>query len=320
MESPVNFYKENTEKDNFWLNKEYLIQLNLTGDCPLSCEFCYMLPHKKEYLSLEKIKRLWENLRKYSKENEIEYRVNLTGGDIFEHPDWIKIAKFIAKEKTITAVDPLINKFWNKEQLRLLNILKEKINFVQLNSDIVSEEDIEAVRDINKKVVLKIALYEGNIKNKIEKLKKLSDKFDNVIISIDLIIPQKCNPGKRKDYLIFNLEKLKNEVDKLKKIFGKKLWLLSTTIKREYLKEIYYCPVPFGGVYIMPNGKIVPCSRYSHLETGFDINNFDLIKYVKKYDKLCSNFCLFENKYFKDFWDEKENPKKFVGRKNGLRR
>jgi len=160
---------------------------------------------------------------------------------------------------------------------------------------------------------LKIALYEGNTKKKIEKLKKLTEKYDNIIISIDLIITQKCNPGKKEDYLIFDKEKLKNEVSKLKNIFGKKLWLLSTTVKREHLNKIYYCPVPFGGVYIMPNGKVVPCSRYSHLDAGFSIENFDLIKYVKKFDKLCSNFCLFENKFFKDFWDENENPKNFFG-------
>jgi len=311
MEQAINFYKEDKEKENFWLNKEYLVQLNLTGDCTLGCEFCYMSPHKKKYLSLDKIKQLWKNLRKYYEENKIEYRVNLTGGDIFKHPDWINIAKFISNEKSITAVDPLINKFWTNNHLKLLDILKNKINFVQLNSDVVSEEDIRAVRNIGKRIVLKIALYDGNTKKKIEKLKKLSEEYDNIIISIDLIIPQKCNPGKKEDYLIFNKEKLKREVKKLKKIFGKKLWLLSTTVKREYLKKVYYCPVPFGGVYIMPDEKIVPCSRYSHLDTGFNIDNFDLIDYVKKFDKLCSNFCLFENKYFKYYWNEKENPKYF---------
>jgi len=315
METPINFYKEDHNKEDIWLNKEYLVQLNLTGDCPLNCEFCYMTPYKKEYLSLKKIKKLWKNLRKYSKKNKIEYRVNLTGGDIFKHPKWIEIAKFIANEDTITAVDPLINKFWNKKQLELLDILKEKINFIQLNSDVASEEDIIAVKNINKKVVLKIALYKGNTKKKIKKLKRLSNKFDNIIISIDLIIPQKCSRGNKKDYLIFNIPELKKEIEKLKKVFGTKLWLLSTTIKRECLKEVYYCPVPFGGMYVMPNNKIVPCSRYSHLKTDFDIDNFDLFEYVKKYNKLCSNFCLYENKFFNEFWDKNENPINFVEKK-----
>jgi len=313
MESPINFYKEDMDKNSLWLNKEYLVQLNLTGACPRKCDFCYISLYKNTYLSLEKTKKLWKNLRNNSKKYGIEYRVNLTGGDLFMHPEWKDIAKFISKEKTIVAMDPLINKFWKEEHLELLEILKNKINFVQLNPEVVSEQDIIAVKNIGKKVVLKIALYKGDTKKEIEKLKYLSDKFDNIIISVDLIIPQKeCGINNEKCF-ISDIESLKKEVEKLKKIFGNKLWLLSTTIKREYLKQIFYCPIPFGGVYIMPNGKVVPCSRYSHLDTGFDIDNFDLIEYVKKFDKLCSNFCLFENKYFKDFWDENENPKNFFG-------
>jgi len=316
MKTSVDFYKEDKNKGDIWLNKEYLVQLNLTGDCPLKCEFCYMTPYKKKYLSLDKIKILWDNLRRYSKEKDIEYRVNLTGGDIFEHPQWEEIARFIANENTITAVDPLINRFWKKDHLKLLEILKEKINFVQLNSDIVLEEDILAVKNINKKVVLKIALYKGNIKRMVEKLKRLSEKFEEVIVSIDLIIPQRQNTLNKKDYLIFNIPELKREVEKLRSIFGKKLWLLSTTIKRMYLNEIYYCPIPFGGMYVMPDNEIVPCSRYSHLRTGFNIDNFDLIGYVQKYNKLCSNFCLFENKFFNEFWEKQENPINFTGGKN----
>jgi len=312
MENTINFYKNDQKEKEVWINKEYLVQLNLTGKCRLNCEFCYMIPHKNRYLSLKKIKLLWENLRKHSKERGLDYRVNITGGDIFEHPEWEEIAKFIAKEKTITAVDPLINKFWSKDHLKLLEILKNKINFVQLNSEVVSEEDILAVKEIGKKVILKIALYKGDTKKEIEKLKRLSDKFDNIIISIDLIIPQKNCRGCKNDYLIFQMSELKDEVKKLKDIFGKKLWLLSTTVKREYLKEVYYCPVPFGGMYVMPDNKIVPCSRYSHLDTGFTIDNFDLIAYVKKFDKLCSNFCLFENKFFNEFWDKENNPLNFI--------
>ena len=122
MESSVNFYKEDIDRESIWLNKEYLVQLNLTGSCPLKCEFCYAAPYKKEFLSLDKIKKLWKNLRKYYIEKGIEYRVNLTGGDIFDHPDWTKIAKFVSKEKSIVAVDPLINRFWKKNHL-MLNIL-----------------------------------------------------------------------------------------------------------------------------------------------------------------------------------------------------
>jgi hypothetical protein len=157
-----------------------------------------------------------------------------------------------------------------------------------------------------KQVVLKISLYDGKYKRQVQRIKELAQRYNNVIVSIDLIIPQKgasC-PGA----LIHDKEKLLKEVSELKGIFGRRLWLLSTTVQRLYLDKVYYCPVPFGGVYVMPDGRIVPCSRYSHLDTGFTADNFDLKEYVKKYDGLVSNYCLFENKYFDRYWDSKENP------------
>ena len=238
METLVNFYKEDKYHNDIWLNREYLVQLNLTGKCTLSCEFCYMSPYQNDFLTLHNIKKLWGNLKEYSIKYGIEYRVNITGGDIFQHPKWEEIAQFIADEKSITAVDPLINTFWKKNNENLLEILKEKINFVQFNSDTVTENDICSVKRIGKKVVLKIALYnKGTTKNNINKLKRFSEKFDNIIISIDLIIPQKGCVGNKEDYLIFNISKLKDELYLLKKKFGKTLWILSTTAKRLYLKR-----------------------------------------------------------------------------------
>ncbi len=315
------FYKEDLEPNKVWLNKEYLIQLNLTGKCPLNCEFCYIGPYKDKNLTLKQIKNLWKNLRKYYKEGDIVYRVNLTGGDIFYHKEWKEICTFLSKEDSVVAVDPLINRFWKPEHNMLLNILNEKINYVQMNSEVVKEEDIVAARMKNKKVVLKFSLYKGNCKKDINKLKNLADKFDNIIVSIDVIIPQKNCCLDEKNYLLNNYNEMKEKIKKLKNIFGKKLWLLSTIMKRELKKEIYYCPVPFAGTYIMPDGKIVPCSRYSHLDTGFTIENFDLFQYVKKFNKLTSNFCLHENKYFNEFWAKSENPNniEFVNKiKNSL--
>ena len=158
-------------------------------------------------------------------------------------------------------------------------------------------------------------LFRKNEKKEIKKIKKLTEKFDNIIVSVDLIIPQKFSYKvfKKDDFLIFDHKALIKEIKNLEKIFGDRLWLLSTTVQRIYKKMVYFCPVPFGAIYVMPNGKIVPCSRYPHLETGFNIDNFDLLKYIQKFDRLTSNFCLYENKYFNEFWDKKDNPKNFWG-------
>jgi len=154
----AHFYKHDLEPDKIWINKEYLIQLNLTGKCPYNCDFCYMKCHRNNFLSLAQIKKLWNNLRKYYKEEGVEYRVNITGGDVFFHPEWREIAKFIAEEKSIVAVDPLLNRIWKEEDKELFTILGNKITFVQFNSDAVKDSDIQAVKDIGKTVVLKISL------------------------------------------------------------------------------------------------------------------------------------------------------------------
>ena len=240
MKKNINFYKHDIAPDNTWLNKEYLIQLNLTGKCPRNCDFCYMKKYKNSFLSSSKIKKLWENLRKYNEAYGIEYRVNLTGGDIFEHPECQKIIKFISEESSITAVDPLINKIWTKKQYQILELIKDKINFIQLNSDLVTEKDLLEIKKLGKEIILKIAIYGGDFKSKVKKIKELSEKFDNIIVSIDLIIPQKGNTIKKSNFLIFDKERLKKRISKLKKVFGDKLWLLSTPIKREILKEIYF--------------------------------------------------------------------------------
>jgi len=303
------FYKSDEYPNEVWLNKEIVIQLNLTSKCPLNCKFCYIKDKfKNKELSLHDIQKLWHNLRIYNKKYKIFYRVNLTGGDIFFYSKWKELCKFLAKENSVIAVDPLINRFWKGEHVDLLKILKDKISYIQMNLDVVTDLDIQIAKEFKKTVVLKFALYNGNQKRNLQKLKRLVKKFSNVVVGVDLIIPQK---GKTVECFLGNWKKLRRDYFKLKRLFKERFWVLSTTLKREFEKEMYLCPVPFSGVYIMSDGKIVPCSRYPHLSTGFTIKNFDLIKYVKKFNLLVSNHCLFENKHFNKFWKVEENPINF---------
>ena len=71
----ADFYKHDKYPDEIWLNKEYLVQLNLTGNCPMSCDFCYIKKtYSNVYLSLKNIKNLWRNLRIY---NNIGENINI---------------------------------------------------------------------------------------------------------------------------------------------------------------------------------------------------------------------------------------------------
>lgn len=164
----VEFYKEEIEPNSIWINNEYLVQLNLTGSCPLNCSFCYIKSNYNNiFLELRDIKKLWNNLRKCHRKLRLHYYVNITGGDVFLHPQWKKIAKFLKNEDSIKTVDPLLNRFWKEEHKELIYILKNKINYVQFNPTVVTEEDIETVRNIGKKVILKIPLIKKNKKKKL---------------------------------------------------------------------------------------------------------------------------------------------------------
>jgi MoaA/NifB/PqqE/SkfB family radical SAM enzyme len=310
------WYKKDNEPDSIWINKEYCIQLNLTGSCPFNCDFCYI---RKIYsgvnLEFSKILKLWENLRKYSKSLKIFYRVNITGGDVFLYPKWKDVAIFLSKEKSVKYVDPLLNSFYGKEENKdLLKILKEKITYVQFNLDVVREDDIEAVQNIRKKVVLKISLYEGTFKKDVEKIKKLVKIFgETITVSADLIIPQKhVEKQSNKLCIINDFKKVKEMLEVLKKEFGKLFWVRNPILSYLAFKRRYFCPVPFAGCYIFPDGSISICPRYPHLKSGFTIDNFDLLEYVKKFQDLIATTCLFNNKYFSEFFNERENPLNFI--------
>lgn len=312
------WYKAEENPQEIWINKEFIVQLNLTGSCPLKCDFCYI---KSKFsginLEYEKIVKLWKNLRKYAHKLKIFYRVNITGGDIFMYPYWEEVAKFLLKEPTVRFVDPLINRFWKPKHKRLLNILKKKITFVQFNLDVVEESDIEIVKKIGKKAVIKISIYEGHFKRFLEKAKKLVKKFpETLYVSADLIIPQKNTSLKTNNLCIINnVEKVKKIIIFLKKEFGKNFWVRHPILAYLGFGEKYFCPVPFSGVYVFPDGSISLCPRYPHLRSGYFIENFDLIEYITKFQKLISTTCLFDNKYFNDFFKKDDNPLNFMSKR-----
>jgi len=98
----------------------------------------------------------------------------------------------------------------------------------------------------------------------------------------------------------------------LKNIPKDKVMLLNCSLEREINERTFLCGVGIQNLYVMPDGSMPPCSRFCHLNTGFNIDNFDLKEYIYKFNKLISNQCLHESKYFKDFWNEQDNPTVFM--------
>ncbi len=309
------WYKDDNEPKTIWINDDYLIQLNVTGLCPLNCGFCYIKKrYTNKFLNISKIISLWENLRKYHFKYKILYRVNLTGGDIFYHPQWKKIADFLSEEKSVKYVDPLINRFWKKSDKELLSVLEKKITFVQFNLDVVTEDDIKEVEKIGKRALVKVAVYDGKIKNDILKAKKLMSLFPNTLyVSADLIIPQmhaindvnNCS-------VINNFQKIRDMLSLLKNECGKNFRVSNPILAELAYGKKSYCPVPHAGMCVLPDGSVSICPKYPQLKTSYNVKNFDLLKYTEKYQKLVSTTCLFDNKYFTNYFKDKDNPINFL--------
>ncbi len=307
------FYKEDHFPEELWINQEILVQLNITAKCPLNCEFCYIKQrYKDKELSLSKILKLWNNLRKYHDEYGIVYRVNLTGGDIFYYSNLKELLYFLKEEESVIAVDPLLNTFWKEEHKELLDIIIDKVSYIEFNVLLVKDSDIKYAYDNMKWVILKYALYKGNTKKMLNKIIDLMKKWENVILAFDWIIPQSKEFAKHT--YVKNIKEGVKEAKRVIEILEKeglkdRILPLFCIIEREIFNRTYLCGVGIQNVYVMPDGKIVPCSRYPWLDTGFTIENFDLLEYFSKFNKLVSNACLFENKYFEEYWPKEKNPK-----------
>lgn len=319
MQNNKYFYKEDLYPNEIWINDEILIQLNITPKCPLNCEFCYIKWRYREELEWERLKKFLLQLKKWNEELGIVYNINLTGGDIFYYSNINDLIDLLSKLDYITRVDLLINRFWKEKHKRLVEKIIDKIHTVQFNIMVVQEEDIEWTREHNKIAAVKYPLYRGKEKKLLDKTILLMKKYDNLFLGFDLIIPQtpelaKYSFIKDENSIRESIEIVKEIIGTIEKEVGSKNRILTsdTIINRELFGEIYLCPVGFASFAIMPDGKIVPCARYPFLDTKYTIENFDLVEYFKKYNKLVSNACLFENKYFNEYWDPKLNPRNWV--------
>ncbi|MEM5831895.1 MAG: radical SAM protein [Candidatus Aenigmatarchaeota archaeon] len=306
------FYKHEYSPEEIWINKEVMVQLNITPKCPLNCSFCYI---KKRYncdLSFKKIVKLFNNLEKYNKKLKIVYRVNLTGGDIFYYYKIEELLKLLKNSDYVVAVDPLINRLWNNRTKKLLELIMDKITYIQMNVSVVKKEDLDYAKEARKIVLLKYPIYKRHEKKMIEKIIRIMKTYENVWLSFDWIIPQDKEYAKY--CYVSDISDGINEARKIIELIKKenlddRIFTTSCIIEREIFGRTYLCGVGIQNIYVMPDGKIAVCSRYPFLETKYSIDNFDLIEYFTKFQKLISNTCLFENKYFTDFWKIKENPR-----------
>ncbi|MFH8120080.1 MAG: radical SAM protein [Candidatus Aenigmatarchaeota archaeon] len=305
------FYKHEYAPEEIWINKEVMVQLNLTYKCPLKCSFCYINNYKTD-LSFDKIINLFENLEKYYKKFGISYRINLTGGDVFYYYKIEELLKLLKNLEYIIAVDTLINRLWDSRAKKLLGLIIDKITYIQMNVDVVRKEDLDYAEKMKKIVLLKYPIYKGKEKKQIDRIIEIMKVYSNVWLSFDWIIPQHKKYAK---YCYFNdiskgVKEARRVIDRVEKEkLRDRIFTTNCIIEREIFRRTYLCGIGIQNIYVMPDGKVAICSRYPFLDTKYTLDNFDLIEYLTKFQKLISNTCLFENKYFTEFWKKEKNPK-----------
>ncbi|MBU5682740.1 MAG: radical SAM protein [Candidatus Aenigmarchaeota archaeon] len=168
------FYKFDYAPEEIWINKEILVQLNITPKCPLNCSFCYIKNRYNYDLDFNKILKLFNNLEKYYKELDIVYRINLTGGDIFYYYKIEELLILLRDLEYVIAVDLLINRFWNNKTKKILEIIMDKVTYIQMNVSVIKEEDLEYAKNMKKLVLLKYPIYKLSEKKLVNKIVDIS--------------------------------------------------------------------------------------------------------------------------------------------------
>jgi len=215
------------------------------------------------------------------------------------HSEIEKICNFVYSQKFISKISLLINDLNYKKAKEIILGLKDKIDVVQVNLALMSErkEDLAFLAENDIKSVVKLMLSKSvDISNQIKIANSLKEAHPGLLISIDRFCPLN-----RSDYKnVLSLDSFLRVIRKIKLIFGSSFITDDPVIKTiSYLEAksnkrarnldlvglncISGCIVPNGGFAVYPDGDIKLCSRMSGFNTGFNVDNFDLLEYLKKF-------------------------------------
>lgn len=287
----------------------FVVQVHLNKKCSLKCSYCYLRGVKDDYLSFTNLKKFLNSFKSFFKNNKLVLAVSIVGGDLFFHPDVYKICQYVFKKESVKYVSLLVNTLWHKDAYKIILMLKSKLDAVQVNIDMIESrvEDIKFLKDNNVKTIIKIMLAKNNdIKRQIKIAKRLREINPKILVSIDRFCAQSESEYKN----VLSQKELFSFVKKLKKEFP--LFITDDPLVKSFLAkktscvddnqwdEMRGCIIPNGGLAVFPSGDIKLCARIAQFETGFNIKNFNLIKYIQGFryikneiKKNCSG-CNFE--------------------------
>lgn len=295
-----------TIKNKLFLGSPYLIQFNLLTQCPNHCDYCYLKQLGSKRLSLSDVEKFLNKFKEISQKYKLKLNINLLGGDLWLHPEIDKIIKFLFEQENVKGISICVNNLWSSEGKSLILKYKDKINVVQLNIDSLEgrQDDIIFLEKHIIPAGVKIMLSKyHNIKRRI----RIAKRFIKLNPDLKIFITRLCPQNKEELRHVMEFGDLLDITSELKnnfKNFSTEDPLVKTLIGKSYnISEdcIQGCLIPNGGLTVFPDKTIKICARIPSFKTGFTINNFDFIKYLKAFSyisrirKQCDRCKFFES-------------------------
>ena len=178
------------------IGNPFLIQFNLLTRCVFNCSYCYLNKLRKssdKILSFGEYRDFLEVFSKYHDEFGLDLSLNLTGGDLWFHPELESILGYTNELDFVTDISLLINSLWHPESRRLILSIKDKLSCVQLNIDslVDRENDLLFLEANNVSSVVKILISKNQsyFDYQIKTLKTLRKSIPSLKVSIDRLCP-----------------------------------------------------------------------------------------------------------------------------------
>ncbi|MEK9147489.1 MAG: SPASM domain-containing protein [Patescibacteria group bacterium] len=274
-----------------YIANPFVVQIHLNKKCFLGCSYCYLRNIKDSYINTEHVKKFLANLNLLAKRHKFNLHINLTGGDLFFHPKIDQICQDIYHIPSVGSISLMVNTLWHKKAYKIVLALKDKLDAIQVNIDVISSriDDVKFLKENNIKTVVKVMLAKNNDMNQqVEIAKKIQEINPGILVGVDRFCPQSA--GDRK-YMLSRQELVK-AIKRLKKEFF--LFITDDPLVESIINKpsdivdidqnvMRGCIIPNGGLAIFPDGKIKLCARIPQFETGFNIKNFNLIKYIQTF-------------------------------------
>lgn len=286
-------------RKDIFIADPYLLQFNLLTDCTLDCDYCYLssLRGRESFIvRANDFKKFLDKFKKYCSKYGIQITVDITGGDIWLHPEIKEILIYAYSSSHVRKIGLMANSLWHKNAKKLITLVRNKLGMVQLNIDVLNSrlDDLEFLESAGIRSGIKLMLSKDKpyLDSQIKVLNKLMMRFGKLLVSFDRLCP--ISEGQTGGVL--ETKAMLKIIDNVTKKYPNRVVTNDPLIKAYLLRnelgkfgsdeDARGCVIPSSGLTVFPDGSIKLCARIPEFTTGFNINNFDLEPYIEQYTPL----------------------------------